>query len=111
MSLPSRTDFATGVFRIVSRIPRGRVTTYGDIARALGRPRGARQVGWILYAAPRGLELPFHRVIDRDGYLSAGWHFGHPRRMKQLLIDEGVPFSGEYTVNLDRCRWFPDGSD
>jgi methylated-DNA-protein-cysteine methyltransferase-like protein len=95
------------VFGIVRQIPRGRVTTYGDIARALGDPRGARQVGWAVASPPAGLDLPFHRVVNRDGFLSGGWAFGHPEVMKQRLIAEGVTFVDGYTVDMKRCRWIP----
>ncbi|MEZ4505850.1 MAG: methylated-DNA--[protein]-cysteine S-methyltransferase [Thermomicrobiales bacterium] len=97
--------FAQRVFEIVRQIPEGRVTTYGDIAFALGDPRGARQVGWAIAGSPPGLELPFHRVVNREGFLSGGWAFGHPEILKQRLVAEGVPFRDEYTVDIARCRW------
>jgi methylated-DNA-protein-cysteine methyltransferase-like protein len=102
--------FADEVFAIVARIPRGMVTTYGDIARELGDPRGARQVGWAIAGSPAGLDLPFHRVVNREGFLSGGWAFGHPEVMKQRLVAEGVPFRDEFTVDLRRCHWLPGGA-
>lgn len=96
------------VFAIVGRIPKGRVTTYGDIARAAGSPRGARMVGWAIRNPPEHLDLPCHRVVNRDGFLSGGWHFGHPDIMRDRLLAERVPFRGEYTVDLAACRWIPD---
>ncbi len=62
-------------------------------------------VGWALHAAPD--DLPCHRVVNRYGELSGGWHFGHPDVMKQLLMAEGVPFIAEYRVDLRRCLWLP----
>jgi len=100
-------DFAAGVYEIVARIPHGRVTTYGRIAQALGSVRGARMVGWALDHAPTERDLPCHRVVNRIGFLSGGWHFGHPDVMKGLLLAEGVPFSEEYRVDLTRCLWEP----
>ena len=106
--------FTERVYEIVSRIPYGRVTTYGDVARAIGSVRGARMVGWALYSVPDGHGMPCHRVVNRYGELSGGWHFGHPDIMKGLLVAEGVPFSDEYRVDLARCLWLPwedeDGS-
>lgn len=99
--------FAEQVFGIVAQIPVGRVTTYGDIGRALGDPRGARQVGWAIAGSPAELDLPFHRVVNRDGFLSGGWAFGHPEIMRQRLLADGVPFLDEFTVDLKRCRWDP----
>ncbi len=92
--------FTERVYEIVARIPHGRVTTYGDVARAIGSVRGARMVGWALHAVPEGHGLPCHRVVNRYGGLSGGWHFGHPDIMKALLVAEGVPFADEYQVDL-----------
>lgn len=103
--------FFAHVFDLVSRIPRGRVTTYGAIARALGMPRAARSVGWALNLAPDEDALPCHRVVDRNGFLSGGWHWGHPDVMAGLLRDEGVPFLDPYRVDLAACLWLPDEDD
>ena len=103
--------FFDHVFAVVSRIPRGRVTTYGAIARALGTPRAARSVGWALSLAPEEDALPCHRVVDRNGFLSGGWHWGHPDVMAGLLHDEGVPFLDPYRVDLAACLWLPDEDD
>jgi methylated-DNA-protein-cysteine methyltransferase-like protein len=100
-------DFATRVYAIVAQIPYGRVTTYGDVARALGSVRGARMVGWALYTVPAELNLPCHRVVNRYGELSGGWHFGHPDVMKNLLVAEDVPFADDYRVDLNACLWLP----
>jgi methylated-DNA-protein-cysteine methyltransferase-like protein len=98
---------AEHVYAIVGRIPYGRVTTYGAIARTIGSIRGARMVGWLMHAVPPELDLPCHRVVNRTGFLSGGWHFGHPDVMRELLLAEGVPFRAEYEVDLKRCLWLP----
>jgi methylated-DNA-protein-cysteine methyltransferase related protein len=103
--------FFDHVFAVVSRIPRGRVTTYGSIARALGTPRSARSVGWALSLAPDKDALPCHRVVDRNGFLSGGWHWGHPDVMAGLLREECVPFLDPYRVDLAACLWLPDEED
>ncbi len=103
-----RSAFFARVFVVVSQIPCGRVTTYGAIARALGTPRAARSVGWALAVAPAAAGLPCHRVVDRNGYLSGGWHWGHPDVMAQLLSDESVPFLEPYRVDLASFLWLPD---
>jgi methylated-DNA-protein-cysteine methyltransferase-like protein len=109
----SQTDvpFKDQVYGIVARIPYGRATTYGAIARALGNPRGAREVGWALNAVPEGSQLPCHRVVDREGRLSGGWAFGHPEIMAGRLEDEGVPFLEQYRVDLSICFWDPAADD
>lgn len=106
-----RSAFFARVFVVVSRIPRGRVTTYGAIARALGTPRAARSVGWALSVAPGEGDLPCHRVVDRHGFLSGGWHWGHPDIMAALLQEEGVPFLDSHQVNLGACLWLPEEHD
>ncbi|HET8521712.1 MAG TPA: MGMT family protein [Thermomicrobiales bacterium] len=99
--------FIERLYALIEQIPHGRVTTYGRLARALGSVRGARMVGWALHAVPPERNLPCHRVVNRNGELSGGWHFGHPDIMKGLLLDEGVPFIGDYQVDLKRCLWLP----
>lgn len=107
----SEQRFPDRVYEVVARIPYGRATTYGAIARALGNPRGAREVGWALNAVPEGSPLPCHRVVDREGRLSGGWAFGHPEIMAGRLEDEGVPFLEQYRVDLSLCHWDPSAED
>lgn len=103
----SRSAFFARVYGLVAQVPVGRVTTYGTIARALGQPRSARVVGWAMRAAPHAADLPCHRVVDRQGRLSGGWHFGHPDIMAGRLHDEQVPFIEPYRVDLGACLWDP----
>ena len=107
--MPDRV-FVERVYDLVAKIPHGRVTTYGRIARALGATRSARMVGWALHATPPERQLPCQRVVNRNGELTGGWHWGHPDVMKALLVDEGVPFLDEYRVDLARCLWEPTAS-
>jgi methylated-DNA-protein-cysteine methyltransferase related protein len=100
-------SFRLRVYQIVEAIPVGRVTTYGAIARALGQPRAARIVGGALSRVPAHLDLPCHRVVNRVGYLSGGWSFGHPDVMKTHLLEEAVPFRDEWHVDLESCFWDP----
>ena len=112
--MPTSTAFAARVYDVVARIPRGRVTTYGRIARALGEPRAARMVGWaLMYAVDDERDLPCHRVVNRAGLLTGGWHFGHPDVMRRRLLGESVPFVDDYQVDLPRCLWepWPEGEE
>jgi methylated-DNA-protein-cysteine methyltransferase related protein len=93
------------VFALVRACPVGRVTTYGWIAKAVGYPRGARMIGWIMNETPEG--VPAQRVINSKGALTGSWAFGTPERMRQLLEDEGVIFSDSGTVDLKRYGWNP----
>lgn len=99
--------FMKQVLEVIALIPEGRVTTYGHIARALGHPRSARMVGWAVLRMPDSLDLPTHRLVNRVGYLSGGWHFGHPQVMRDLLEEEEVPFIDAFQVDLAACLWDP----
>lgn len=94
------------IYALVRRIPEGRVTTYGLIALALGRPRASRIVGGAMSRAPEGGGLPCHRVLNRLGELSPPEVFG-PGMQRELLMREGVPFLKNGRVDLTRCLWDP----
>jgi len=97
-----RTPFATRVLSIVRRIPPGRVTTYGDLARLAGRPGAARAVGNILREA-HVPGLPYHRVIAAGGGL--GGYGSHPQLKASLLAAEGVDVRGRRIRGFERRRW------
>ena len=92
------------VYRLVKRIPRGRVTTYGELARALRLPGGARAVGYALAACPRGRGIPWHRVVGAGGRLL----IPEPRAglQRRLLETEGVVLDGG-AADLRRHAWSP----
>ena len=100
--------FMERVYAVVTQIPSGRVTTYGAIARAVGHPRSARMVGWAVNNPPPEVGACCHRVVNRIGFLSGGWSFGHPDVMRDQLRAEGVNFVDEYQVDLKRHFWDPD---
>jgi methylated-DNA-protein-cysteine methyltransferase related protein len=100
-------DFFDRVFLITSKIPYGKVTTYGHIAEACGTRAAARTVGWALNSA-KNSNLPCHRVVNRFGALTGKMHFGSPEMMKDLLESEGVEFDDDNCVKLDRFLWIPD---
>jgi methylated-DNA-protein-cysteine methyltransferase-like protein len=85
--------FFEQVYDLVRAIPRGRVATYGQIARLLGVPRGARAVGWALRGLPRKHErtVPWHRVVGAGGRVSPRVGPG-PLVQRQRLVKEGVRF-------------------
>jgi methylated-DNA-protein-cysteine methyltransferase-like protein len=91
---------------VVRRIPRGRVTSYGQIARLLERPLSAQAVGWAMRHCPP--ELPWHRVVNASGGLSTErLHDLPPGFQRALLEREGVRFRGDGTLDLARYRWRP----
>lgn len=65
-------------------------------------------VGWAINAPPPELGLPCHRVVNRIGFLSGGWHFGHPDVMRDALLGEGIEFVEEYQVDLRAHFWDPE---
>jgi methylated-DNA-protein-cysteine methyltransferase related protein len=97
-------DFYLIVYRLVRAVPRGRVTTYGSIARALSMPYGARQVGWAL-AACADDRVPAHRVVNARGGLSPRSGFGWPEVQRARLERDGVAFEADGRVSLERYLW------
>ncbi|HLZ20709.1 MAG TPA: MGMT family protein [Ktedonobacterales bacterium] len=98
---------ARNVFALVRACPAGRVTTYGWIGAALGFPRGARMVGWIMNETPDRLQVPAQRVINAKGELTGSWAFGQRGRMRALLESEGVIFGENERVDMKRYGWVP----
>lgn len=93
-------DLAYEILAVVGEIPEGRVATYGQIARLIGRERNARLVGRVLSRAQVYGEYPCHRVVNHAGRLTPGW-----LEQGQLLRQEGVSFKDETHVDLRRCQW------
>jgi len=102
-------DFFHRVYEVTRLIPRGRVTSYGAIARYLGDPRAARMVGWALNQSTclPGF-VPAHRVVNREGLLTGKHHFGYAETMKQLLEQEGVVVNHDRVVDFKRIFWDPE---
>ena len=100
-------EFNDKVFEMVRNIPAGCVSTYGDIARAIGEPRKSRFVGFALRNNPDPSMYPCHRVVFKDGSLAANYIFGGEGAQRKLLESEGVPFADETHVDIARCRWTP----
>lgn len=93
------------VYEIVRQIPRGRVTTYGTIARLMGNPRMSRVVGYALHVNPEPGVIPCHRVVNRFGGLSPAFVFGGENRQRTLLAEEGVTFDAAGNVEMDIYCW------
>ena len=96
------------VFEVVKQIPKGRVTSYGAIASALGTKMSARLVGWALNSShsmkPR---IPAHRVVNRMGLLSGKMHFEYPEQMQELLEKEGVIVKEDQVQDFKSKFWDP----
>jgi len=106
--------FFNQVYDLVRRIPPGRVTTYGTIAILLaGRPGAARAVGWALHALPAEMVpyVPWWRVINASGRISAGGAIDSGAEQRARLEDEGVAFGAGDRVDLEAYGWFGEGCE
>lgn len=104
----SKDNFFERVYAVVRKVPKGRVTTYGAIARFLGAAGSARMVGWAMNHSHHLEEfIPAHRVVNRNGYLTGKQHFSTPERMQKLLENEGVEVEEDRVVHFTRLFWDP----
>jgi len=94
-------DFTKSVIEIIKNIPKGKVTSYGQIALMAGNPRGARQVSRILHSMTRKHNLPWHRVINSKGMISLPIGGGYEEQCI-MLEDEGVTFDEKGRVNMNK---------
>ena len=103
-----RSDIYEAIYDIVRCIPKGRVTSYGAVAAAIGVKSGARMVGYAMHHAP-GVKpkIPAHRVVNSIGLLSGRHHFSPPERMAQLLEKEGVKVENDQVVDFKKKFWDP----
>lgn len=97
--------FNEQVYELVKQIPTGRVASYGQIARMVGKPRNARFVGFALHGNPQPGIIPCHRVVFKDGSLAPGFAFGGPNAQRILLEKEGILFLDDGRVDMEQCSW------
>ena len=102
LNSPEETD---RVYDLVRKIPSGKVSTYGDLARALGTPLASRAIGRILAKNPNPIVVPCHRVVKSDGRVG-GYAYGSQRK-KELLEKEGISFINETVCDFDKVRISP----
>jgi methylated-DNA-protein-cysteine methyltransferase-like protein len=95
------------IYSVVRRIPRGRVATYGQVASLAGLAGHARQVGYALNALPDGTVVPWHRVVNAAGRISARATPGGELVQQLLLEKEGVRLDARGRIPLERVRWQP----
>ena len=108
-SFPSSTDLIRSsqsikdeVYDILVKIPAGKVTTYGDIAKAIGQPNSSRLIGQILHNNPTPVAVPCHRVVRSDGKIG-GYAYGS-RKKRKLLEEEGLKFCGSNSTDLEEFQ-------
>ncbi len=101
-------NFFELVYEVASQIPKGRVTSYGAIARCLGTKMSARMVGWAMNGSRKAkIKIPAHRVVNRNGMLVGKHHFKTPDEMEMLLKKEGVKVKNNTVVDFEKLFWDP----
>jgi len=108
MAARSGTSSYARIYAVVRRVPAGRVTTYGEVARRAGLPGHARQVGYALHALREGDDsVPWHRVVNARGAISPRGEPGMDALQRRILEAEGVVFDARDRIDLDRYGWRP----
>ncbi|MRN40421.1 MAG: methylated-DNA--[protein]-cysteine S-methyltransferase [Nitrosopumilales archaeon] len=90
------------VYVLLSKIPPGKVSTYGDIAKALGHPKAARAIGRIIANNPNPISIPCHRVVKSNGEIG-GFAYGEQRK-REILEKEGIKFQNRIVENFEEQR-------
>ncbi len=101
-------DFSEQVYEIARQIPKGRVTSYGAIAKCIGTGKSARLVGWAMSACSKVKpKVPAHRVVNSAGVLSGKLAFKTPAYMEELLEKEGIAVKNDKIVDFKKHFWDP----
>lgn len=101
-------SFFEQVYAVARLIPKGRVTSYGAIAKYLGTARSARMVGWAMNGAHTVRpKIPAHRVVNRNGLLTGKHHFSGEKEMQRLLEKEGIKVKADQITNFKDRFWDP----
>jgi len=93
------------IYDVVCKIPEGKVATYGQVALLAGNPRWARVVGYALHNNPAPGVIPCHRVVNREGRVAESFVFGGGEIQKQMLEKEGIIFSVDGSIDLNKYGW------
>ena len=100
------------VYEVARQIPKGRVTSYGAIASALGTKLSARMVGWAMNGAHKiRPKVPAHRVVNRNGMLTGKFHFKTQTEMEEKLKKEGIKVKNDKIVDFAKVFWDPGKID
>ncbi|WP_147678323.1 MGMT family protein [Algibacter pacificus] len=103
---PETLNFFDKVYQVAKKIPFGRVTSYGAIAKYLGAAKSARMVGYAMNGS-HGKDIPAHRVVNRKGLLTGKHHFDGTNLMQQLLESEGIQVIENQIQDLETVYWDP----
>ena len=101
MTSKKNTGFFEKVYDAVREIPKGKVATYGSIAKYIGAAKSARIVGWAMNGAHNVFPpVPAHRVVNRKGLLTGKVHFAYPEQMQEMLEEEEIKVKNNQIINL-----------
>lgn len=105
---PDKENIYDIIYDVVRSVPKGRVTSYGAVAAAIGAKSGARLVGYAMnHCEGVKPKVPAHRVVNRNGMLTGKHHFSPPEKMEQLLKKEGIEVKDDKVVNFSKVFWDP----
>jgi methylated-DNA-protein-cysteine methyltransferase-like protein len=106
--MPKDSDLYESIYQIVRLVPKGRVTSYGAIAAAIGMKSGARVIGYAMNNC-HGVKpkVPAHRVVNRNGLLTGKHHFGNGNEMQLLLEKEKIKVVADRVQDFDLLFWDP----
>jgi methylated-DNA-protein-cysteine methyltransferase-like protein len=105
--MKEKNDFFDQVYQVVRLIPKGRVTSYGAIAKYLGAAKSSRVVGYAMNASHSLEDIPAHRVVNRNGLLTGKMHFETPDTMQNLLELEGIQVKDDQIRDFEKVFWNP----
>ena len=106
--MSAKESIYNAIYDIVRAIPRGRVSSYGAIANAIGSKGAARMVGYAMNLSHAiQPKVPAHRVVNRNGMLTGKHHFETPTQMEALLIKEGISVVDDQIVDFEKFFWDP----
>ena len=95
------------IYAVIKRIPKGRVSTYSQIAKLAGIPGAPRRVGYALSILPEDEKVPWHRVVNAKGEVSPRIEMGYAELQQDLLRKEGVRFDKQAKIVLKKYQWKP----
>src|SRR3989304_10327347 len=100
--------FKDGVIKVVSKVPYGKVVSYGQVALYIGVPRAARQVGWTLNRMEGVEKIPWWRVVNNQGRISIKGSKYSANEQRNLLLQENIAVSADMTFDIEKYRFLPD---
>lgn len=103
--MSEQSAFSKKVIELIQQVPKGKVATYGQIAKLAGKPQGSRGVSWILHSSSKAYNLPWHRILNSKGKISFPEGTSEFKQQKKLLEKEGIEFDGDNEIDMVEFQW------